>query len=74
MSHVALSAATAMEVAAVRRVEPTHGKGAKARLRGYHDDVLRAAIAAEMGAVDARPLLVSMLEAELKRRAAGGAR
>jgi hypothetical protein len=55
------------DVASVRRLQPTI-KGAQAKLKAYHDDVLRAAIAAETAAADARPMMISMLEAEIKRR------
>lgn len=54
-------------VAEVRRLQVTR-KGIQEKLHGYHDDVLRAAIAAEVAAADSRPMFVSMLEAELKRR------
>lgn len=57
------------DVAAVRRMQPTP-KGVQAKLKGYHDEVLRAALAAEAGAANSRPMFISMLEAELKRRLA----
>lgn len=55
-------------VAAVRLLQPRR-VGAKAKLAAYHDDVLRAAIDAERLAHDTRPMFISMLEAELERRA-----
>lgn len=61
-SVVALAA-----VADVRRLQPSR-KGVQARLAQYPDDVLGAAIAAENAAADARPMFISMLEGELKRR------
>lgn len=55
-------------IAAVRMLQPRR-QGAKAKLARYHDDVLRAAIEAERSSPDARPMFISMLEAELTRRA-----
>lgn len=55
-------------VVAIRRLQPSR-KGAKAKLSGYPDEVLRAAIKAEEEAPNTRALMVAMLEAELERRA-----
>lgn len=54
-------------VIAVRKLQPSK-KGVQARLTNYPDEVLRAAIAAEGAAADSRPMFISMLEGELKRR------
>jgi hypothetical protein len=55
------------DVVAVRRLQLTR-KGIQAKLSSYHDEVLRAAIAAETSASDCRPMFIKMLEAELERR------
>jgi hypothetical protein len=55
------------QVAAVRRLHITR-KGVQEMLHTYPDAVLRAAIVAETRLANARPMFISMLEAELKRR------
>lgn len=68
MSPVAISQRMQDDVAAVRRMHAAL-RGARAKLRGYADEVLHAAIRAEIAAQDFRPMFVRMLEAELRRRA-----
>lgn len=63
----ATAPASTREIAAVRLLQPSR-KGVRARLATYADEVLRAAIAAETTANDSRPMFISMLEGELKRR------
>lgn len=62
------AAATEQQVVQVRKLQ-VRKMGAQEKLATYSDEVLRAAIAAEQEASNARPLMVAMLEGELKRRA-----
>jgi hypothetical protein len=55
-------------ISQVRRLQPTT-KGVKAKLANYPNEVLSAAIAAETAAANCRPMFISMIEAELERRA-----
>ena len=59
---------TEKQVAQVRKLQ-IRRMGAQEKLATYNDEVLRAAIAAEQAAPNCRPLMVAMLEGELKRRA-----